>query len=100
RRLKQALGGVPGYAPMRQMRRRVELGLEDWITDDVKGCWKTPAHADPTNLDESLRTSVTASPLPLHLRVEDRNSMAHGIEVRLPFLDYRLVSLAFRLGPR
>ena len=26
--------------------------------------------------------------------------MAHGVEVRLPFLDYRLVSLAFRLESR
>jgi asparagine synthase (glutamine-hydrolysing) len=29
--------------------------------------------------------------------MEDRNSMAHGVEVRLPFMDYRLVSLAFRV---
>jgi asparagine synthase (glutamine-hydrolysing) len=35
--------------------------------------------------------------LPLYLRVEDRNSMAHSVEARLPFLDYRLVSLAFSL---
>src|SRR4030095_8345133 len=36
-------------------------------------------------------------PLPLYLRVEDRNSMARSVEARLPFLDYRLVSLAFSL---
>lgn len=29
--------------------------------------------------------------LPMLLRYEDRNSMAHAIESRLPFLDYRLV---------
>jgi asparagine synthase (glutamine-hydrolysing) len=29
--------------------------------------------------------------------MEDRNSMAHGVEARLPFMDYRLVSLAFRM---
>jgi asparagine synthase (glutamine-hydrolysing) len=33
----------------------------------------------------------------LYLRVEDRNSMAHSVEARLPFLDYRLVMLAFSL---
>ncbi|TAN03008.1 MAG: asparagine synthase (glutamine-hydrolyzing) [Rhodanobacteraceae bacterium] len=49
-------------------------------------------------LDEALRRSVTISPLPLYLRVEDRNSMAHSIEVRLPFLDYRLVSAVMRIA--
>ena len=42
--------------------------------------------------------------LPALLRYEDRNSMAFGIETRLPFLDYRLVemclSLPFRLKVR
>ena len=31
------------------------------------------------------------------LRMEDRMSMAHSIESRLPFLDYRLIEMAFNL---
>ncbi len=35
--------------------------------------------------------------LPMLLRYEDRNAMAHSIESRLPFLDYRLVEFALSL---
>ena len=49
------------------------------------------------DLNVVLRRSVERTPLPQNLRVEDRNSMAHGVEARLPFMDYRLVSLAFRV---
>ena len=34
------------------------------------------------------------------LKYEDRNSMAHSIETRLPFLDYRIVELCMSISPR
>ncbi len=43
---------------------------------------------------------MTRLSLPTLLRYEDRNSMAHSIEARLPFLDYRLVEFMFSLEPR
>jgi asparagine synthase (glutamine-hydrolysing) len=49
------------------------------------------------DLNAVLRWSVERARLPHYLRLEDRNSMAHGVEARLPFMDYRLMSLAFRL---
>lgn len=55
-------------------------------------------HGGNGDLGEALRRSVTTSPLPLYLRVEDRNSMAHSIEVRLPFMDHRLVSAVMRIA--
>jgi asparagine synthase (glutamine-hydrolysing) len=38
----------------------------------------------------------TRGSLPALLRYEDRNSMAFGVEARVPFLDYRLVEYVFR----
>ena len=31
---------------------------------------------------------------------QDKATMAHGLEIRLPFLDHRLIELAFRMPPR
>jgi asparagine synthase (glutamine-hydrolysing) len=47
--------------------------------------------SDPLNT--WLTGSVNEFPLPLYLREEDRSCMAHSVEGRLPFMDYRLVSL-------
>jgi asparagine synthase (glutamine-hydrolysing) len=44
-----------------------------------------------------LYQSLMFDSLPSYLRYEDKNSMAHSVESRLPFLDYRLVQLAFSL---
>ena len=64
----------------------------------------SPAHADtdhpfPDRLRNELLRWQTTTQLPEFLRYADRNSMAFGREVRLPFLDHRLVEYGFGLAP-
>lgn len=50
-----------------------------------------------TKLNDILHFNTTELGLEELLRYADRNSMAHGIEVRLPFLDHKLVEFIFSL---
>jgi asparagine synthase (glutamine-hydrolysing) len=51
------------------------------------------------NLAERQKIDLLTTSIPKLLRHEDRNSMAHSIESRLPFLDYKLVEFAVRCPP-
>ncbi|NLG03769.1 MAG: asparagine synthase (glutamine-hydrolyzing), partial [Clostridia bacterium] len=51
-------------------------------------------------LNKILYTSSHETILPTLLRNYDRYSMASGVEIRMPFMDYRIVSMAFALDWR
>ena len=50
-----------------------------------------------TKLNDILHFNTTEMGLEELLRFADRNSMAHGVEVRLPFLNHELVEFIFSL---
>lgn len=50
-----------------------------------------------SRFDRSLYTNFHNDILPTILRNFDRSSMGNGIEIRMPFMDWRLVSFVFKL---
>jgi asparagine synthase (glutamine-hydrolysing) len=109
----RALAG--GHANAPRLLRHALLGprrVPRWL-----GGWREPAWLGPalrsvetlwpprprrrgTLLSHILWDQLTIGGLPALLRYEDRNSMAFGIEARVPFLDHRLVEAALRLPDR
>ena len=68
-----------------------------WAIDGYRDIWATSAGAPTLNrlLDLNLRTYL----LDDLLVKTDRMSMAHGLEVRCPFLDHELIEYAAQLPP-
>jgi asparagine synthase (glutamine-hydrolysing) len=96
--LKIGISYHPIYRQVSAWKYRSTLDSRRWFTSELRRHIKTDDYPKIQSLEDYLKYSVLRQPLPLYLRIEDRNSMAHGVETRLPFLDYRLVTFLFRLS--
>ncbi|HHY55695.1 MAG TPA: asparagine synthase (glutamine-hydrolyzing) [Chloroflexi bacterium] len=78
-------------------------GLAQFLHPDLLGLAPTPEppYIWPGNghLEAALYREFHQTMLPTILRNYDRMAMAHGVEVRMPFMDWRLVTYVFSLPP-
>ncbi len=78
-------------------RQRLLLAPDDWARDLYCSQWQSTRGARP--LDRVLALNFETYLVDDLLVKADRMSMAHGLEVRSPFLDTELVEFAVRLKP-
>jgi asparagine synthase (glutamine-hydrolysing) len=101
--LRVAEDGMPwaylewiSYVP-ETWRRRLLPGADDWAREDYGRRWNGTA-GEPT-LERLLELNLDTYLLDDLLVKADRMSMAHGLEVRSPFLDTELAEFAAGLAP-
>lgn len=72
-------------------RFQFKLGLNN-IENNLSKYW-----LEIDNLTKFMKYDFTMFQLPYYLTSDDRTSMAHSVETRHPFLDYRIVEFGFSL---
>jgi asparagine synthase (glutamine-hydrolysing) len=89
---------LPPLPWSRVIRNRVLLQKNKWLNVFDHSIREIEFQQKFKNiLFDRLYQSLMNLTLPALLHYEDRNSMAHSIEARVPFLDYRLVEFIFSL---
>ncbi len=83
--------------PLRRLVRPLGISSEltNRVRDQSESSYQHPIYK--YSLRNALYESLTRTVLPALLRYADRNSMAFSREVRLPFLDHRLVEFLFAI---
>lgn len=82
-----SLGGLDFIGP----------GLTPWAEEDTGETSETAVTDGLDQLRTAMVRDLTQWKIPKLLWFQDRASMAWGVETRVPFLDHKLVELAYRL---
>lgn len=96
------------FTPLRRnFQESQRLPQYPWL--DISGCdtsdsaWGESVAEDrgkdPSHLNRILYREARHTNIPAVLMHSDRNSMAHSVEARFPYLDHRLLELCFSLPP-
>ncbi|NJN74761.1 MAG: asparagine synthase (glutamine-hydrolyzing) [Limnothrix sp. RL_2_0] len=89
---------VPIWSTYRLMRQsNVRVSLDGHGGDELLGGYTWYLDWPVSQVNENLYRDFHTTLLPSILRNYDRCSMAHGIEVRMPLMDWRLVTYSFGL---
>ena len=95
------MSSLTSYRRVSAGRRLLEGRGRAFLAPEFRALAAPAAELPPgQTLAVALERTIRQTPLPHYLRVEDRNSMAHSVESRVPFLDHRLVEHALRLPAR
>lgn len=100
--LEDGLAGIvtPVWCIYRTLRQnKVVVSLDGHGADELLGGYAWYLDEPSGTFNERLYRDFHTTILPGILRNFDRCSMAHGIEVRMPFMDWRLVTYAMALPP-
>ena len=87
--------------PMRRLAGRASADIPGWLDANRLGAQpKDPflaCGAKTSTVKDLSRAQLLHTSLPMLLHWEDRDSMAHSVEARVPFLDHRLVEFVLGL---
>lgn len=91
---------VPMWSLYRKLRQeKVLVSLDGHGSDELFAGYTFNLGWKMGELNQKLLEQFHVTLLPSILRNYDRCSAAHGVEVRMPFMDWRIVTFAFALPP-
>jgi len=97
---------VNGVTLRRSASEAVRLALPHRARAFRRPAWVSPELPIPPRplpartLRSHQRLGIAVSPLPMHNREDDRSSMSFSLEMRNPFLDYRIIECGLGIKPQ